>query len=129
MKYCPSCGAGAEQAAAFCMACGKAFPKRNTQNPLDYHKNGKGIKIRRGRPPKPPTPSPDDPFVDLSEQEQVESHTQAESPYDGYYDDVQPMDDESIPTQIDRSMVKQIALLIGGALAIIIVVILIMPFL
>ncbi len=129
MKYCPSCGAAAQQVAAFCMSCEKAFPQPNSESPLDYHKNGARIKKRKFKRYSPQQPHEPDSVPSFSEGEQVEEHTREEAPYDGYYDDVIPLDDGAVPNQFDKAMMKQVAIIIGVAVLIITLTVALMQFL
>ena len=49
--------------------------------------------------------------------------------YDGYYNDVQPVDSSELPEQMDPALMKQIIILLAGAAAIIVLAIILMTLL
>lgn len=125
MKYCPYCGAEIISAAAFCAECGKALPQpaaetgkdvsRYTENPDERltkrnKKQSNGSKkVPRHRKPK----------NSLKKQEALpdELSCDAESGYDGYYDDILPADCDEIRQSFDKRLIKRLVLLILGVLA------------
>lgn len=100
MKYCPYCGASLMGGAvSFCAECGAALPqvsekakhsKRPVQN--NYH-------------PQPQDFHKEDFIFDDG--------------YDGYYDDVQPLDADSQRQNSDPELIKRIIFVIAGALLLI----------
>ena len=85
MKYCPYCGAELIPGAlSFCSECGKALPvpaertMPQDQAPPSRQRKEKPPKERKPKAPhkSKPAPEPDQPNLD----------------YDGYYDDVPPVD-------------------------------------
>lgn len=49
--------------------------------------------------------------------------------YDGYYNDVQPIDSSELSEQMDPALMKQIIILLAGAAAIIVLAIILMTLL
>lgn len=108
MKYCPYCGADLpDGAVSFCSECGNALPgeKKSSEQPeMKKHKPVKKKVRSDKRSGKASKPLP----------EATEEKTPAmDDDYDGYYDDVLPMDAGRQREGIDRSIVKKIAILIG----------------
>lgn len=103
MKYCPYCGVSLPgDAASFCPECDKALRQRKHSMP----------DVRRRRPPAdrrlPPPQMPKD------------EH------YDGYYNDVRPIDADRAERQHDPKLAQQIACVIAGTIGIIILAIVFM---
>ena len=112
MKYCPYCGADLpDGTVSFCMECGNALPdeKKNSEQP-----NAKKHKPEKKLRSKKRARKHSEPVLDTSSDE-----TQAADDYDGYYDDVLPMDTGRQREGIDRSIVKKIAILISGLVVVI----------
>lgn len=104
MKYCPYCGVSLTgDAAFFCPECGKALRQRKHGVP-----NGRCRKPSDRRRPQQPMRPP------------VDEH------YDGYYDDVKPIDAGQTEVRHDPQMIKQIIGIVSGAIAIIILAIVLM---
>jgi uncharacterized Zn finger protein (UPF0148 family) len=112
MKYCPYCGAVlVDGAVSFCAECGKALPsaqgnqtadpdKTDSQSEKESQKkqkpSGKSKKKKRGSS----SAKWDRPLVSDTE-------TQDDG-YDGYYDDVLPVDENRVKEGIDKDLVKKI---------------------
>lgn len=97
MKYCPYCGVSINgDAAFFCPECGKALRQKKHSALEGRHRRPSG----RRRPQQPLRPPVDD-------------H------YDGYYDDVKPIDADQTAPKHDPQMVKQIIGVMVGAMAVI----------
>ncbi len=132
MKYCPYCGAAIIGGAApFCAECGKELPaavkttdrvspspkrpphtgnRRQGAGKPTSNKSGAG-KSRpdtRREPPRRPKPDPRD------------------EGYDGYYDDIKPIDDGRVREQMDPELIKRIIMLAGGAFLIVIFAVILM---
>lgn len=111
MKYCPYCGADLpDGAVSFCVECGNALPgEKKKEEPIAEKKKStkkrSGTKKRSRRPSKSPR---------HMEKVTAEKESAKEDDYDGYYDDILPVDEGRQREGIDRSMVKKIAILIGG---------------
>jgi hypothetical protein len=126
MKFCPYCGASlADSAASFCAECGKALPAivpgsgksgRSAQPVKVRPFVGKPRPITKKtvkRPPQSPAqrPPPPDPRDDG---------------YDGYYDDVKPVDNGHTRDRLDPELVKRAVTVAAGALIIIILSVVLM---
>ena len=104
MKYCPYCGAdlfgGTD---SFCTECGKPIKGRKT-------------KARSAK--KPPAEKRKREKLILQYDEDYETETSEESVditddgYDGYYDDIVPVDENTQRQGIDKNMIKNIAIII-----------------
>lgn len=108
MKYCPYCGAGLpDGAVSFCPECGNVLPggKKDGRQPDKIKwkpaRKKAASKKRKARPPEPVQTAP------------VEESQEITDDYDGYYDDVLPVDEGRQREGIDLSIVKKIAALIG----------------
>ena len=103
MKYCPYCGADLiEDAVSFCAECGKQLPagKSQKEKPKEEPVIKKTGKKKKMKPIKKTESSIEvDPFVDDG--------------YDGYYDDVRPVDEGHEREGIDKELIKKIAIIIG----------------
>ena len=112
MKHCPYCGASLPRSAAsFCPNCGK--PQRKRKKP----------------PQRPPTKKPPGPKQVPTAQQSVPASKAPDDGYDGYYNDVLPIDSSELPEQMDPALVKQIIILLAGAAAIIALAIILMTLL
>ena len=134
MKYCPFCGANLlSQEVSFCAECGKQLPAGNApqtksedrptpvENPRNSEK--KPAPVRPKREPKKKTRlsiegAPTERLSSRSGEEQP-LDLQPEDDYDGYYDDVEPMDAGDTRPGLDREMIKKISILLVGALLVI----------
>ncbi len=136
MKYCPWCGAAIlGGAVSFCAECGKAIPvtsqpqtperEEATDLPQDIPKQEqpewaeelpkKAKKNARGKDdaPKRDKRRRMDPLS-----EDADSDPRDDG-YDGYYDDVRPLDNGHERERMDPALVKKIAFLGGGMVLII----------
>ena len=101
MKFCPHCGTSLPGGAvSFCPECGKKLPSHQpanippkNQRPARYHQRPKSRK-------KPVDPR------DVN--------------YDGYYDDVPTIDANEQGDRMDPAVVRQIMLVLAGAVGLII---------
>lgn len=122
MKFCPYCGAElANGEAPFCSECGKSLSGVIPENAQTESEN-KPIKRKPDRkrqkakkkgkhlPTVPAEPS------SVSDENQVFSQDDG---YDGYYDDVPPLDEGSHREGIDKDLLKKIAALVIGVLVIV----------
>lgn len=114
MKYCPYCGADLpDGTVSFCMECGNALPdekKNDVQPEKKEHRPVKKKTLPKKRKRKVSKPAAETP---------AEKTPVVEEDYDGYYDDVLPMDTGRQREGIDRSIVKKIAILISGLVVVI----------
>ena len=149
MKYCPNCGASLTGGAVpFCAECGKRLPvarsaqsmRRETAKPTTAPRsqartNTKKQNATKPAPSKPVPqkriPKPDKcatcPYLAMyADSVRKLEPDLLDDGYDGYYDDVTPIDDGRIPEQKDPELLKRIILIAGGALAIIILSVILM---
>ena len=107
MKFCPYCGASlVGGAASFCAECGKQIPvhgaKSTSMPPLRKHRSI-GAEKRQGSHPASKHP------MDIN--------------YDGYYNDVKPIDAGQQRDRLDPELIKKVILLVAGALGVILLAI------
>ena len=114
MKYCPYCGASiVGGAASFCAECGRKVPSKPemSEKPPAVQKSLRHAAARphrkknmeTGARPQPSGPQKDP--MDIN--------------YDGYYDDVQPIDAGQQRDRMDPEMIKKVVLLLAGAVLVI----------
>lgn len=134
MKYCPFCGADLlSPEVSFCAECGKQLPAGNAPQtepedrptPVENQRNPKkkSAPVRPKREPKKKSR----PSIEGAPTERLSSRSGEEQPldfqpeadYDGYYDDVEPMDAGDTRPGLDREMIKKISFLLVGALLVI----------
>ena len=135
MKYCPFCGADLlSPEVSFCAECGNALPvgssrqtetetalerpSRKDTRPRETRKKAAPARPRR-KPRKNPGSSIEGaPTEKLSSRSGEDAAPEGALPddYDGYYDDVAPLDTDVVRPGLDREMIKKIALLVSGAL-------------
>ena len=105
MKFCPYCGASlVGGAASFCAECGKLIPvhgaKSTSMPPLRKHRSHPASK----HPPK-------------------QKKNPMDINYDGYYNDVKPIDAGQQRDRLDPELIKKVILLVAGALGVILLAI------
>ena len=134
MKYCPFCGADPlSPEVSFCAECGKQLPAGNaTQTELgDRYMPVENLRNAKKKPasfrlkwePKKKTRS----SIEGAPTERLSSRSGGEPPldpqpkddYDGYYDDVEPIDAGDARPGLDREIIKKISFLLVGALLVI----------
>ena len=121
MKRCPYCGASLPgSAVSFCPNCGK--PQRKRKKPPQSQPKKKQAK-------RPPTKKPPGPKQVPTTQQSVPVSKAPDDGYDGYYNDVLPIDSNELPEQMDPALMKQIIILLAGAAAIIVLAIILMTLL
>lgn len=114
MKYCPYCGAGLPNGAvSFCPECGKALPDRKENGVRADEKKHESVKGKNRSKTREKKTSKPVSAVSIDKESAVDDD------YDGYYEDILPMDIEREEEGIDRSIVKKVAVLIGGLVFII----------
>ena len=109
MKYCPYCGAEILSGAfSFCPSCGESLlvleqppAKKSLEKLLPRREKAKKEGTRkRARPPKEPKQFVPPGKVDLD--------------YDGYYEDVQPIDADRQREGVDTRLILRVVLLVAG---------------
>lgn len=103
MKYCPYCGADLiEAAVSFCAECGKQLPagKMQKEKPKEKPEIKKASKKKKKKPIKKAESS-------------TEDETVVDDGYDGYYDDIRPIDEGHEREGVDKELIKKIAIIIG----------------
>ena len=125
MKYCPYCGASLMGGAvSFCAECGKKIPAQ-TETPkskpqLKRKTNARDCHEAPKRHRKP-------------QDEQIHPKKQKKNPmdvnYDGYYDDIKPVDAGEQEERMDPELVKKVAILLAGAFVVILASVLLMTLL
>lgn len=148
MKYCPYCGTVlVDGAVSFCAECGKALPvsekkeciseksnqseqqgKSKTQQEKKSRRTQKGKSLHGERVKEGEADKASERQIKPSEPSQTPKQ-QSESPtvtssipeddYDGYYDDILPVDEGRFSEGIDRGLVKKVVLIIGMVLLIV----------
>lgn len=125
MKYCPYCGASLlGGAASFCAECGKKIPAQaedsQSKSQLKRKKNAKKWKEAPTRHRKPHA----EPRYPASRKKNP-----MDVNYDGYYDDIKPMDAGEQEERMDPELVKKVAILLAGALVLILAAVMLMTLL
>lgn len=133
MKYCPYCGSELiNKEAAFCPECGKALMGADEKQKQSSEERNEELNV-----PEQEIKSRKKKAIQKSSKQkrkkgtrrvdEKESPTQQvdkqslkkEDDYDGYYDDVLPMDEGSHREGLDKTLVKKIVVLAIGALLIV----------
>ena len=120
MKFCPYCGAPlVGSAVSFCAECGKPLPgQKDTGRQARRHGRkaaGKRVRPRRKKAQEKPTRR-----SQPAQQPPAGQRRKKDERYDGYYDDVRPVDAGQEKERMDPQLVKRIVLLVSGAVALII---------
>ena len=122
MKFCPYCGAELVNGKApFCSECGEPLSgviPENTQTEAENkpvkrkpdRKRQTAKKTGKHLPAVPAKPTA------VSDEDQAFSQ---DDDYDGYYDDVPPLDEGSHREGLDKDLLKKIAVLVIGVLVIV----------
>ena len=111
MKFCPYCGADlVEDAVSFCAECGKQLPsgKSQKENAKEKTTIKKTSKMKKRTKPIKQTES------------NFEDETVVDDGYDGYYEDVRPIDEGHEREGVDKELIKKIAIIIGVLFVVII---------
>lgn len=111
MKFCPYCGADlVEDAVSFCAECGKQLPsgKSPKENAKEKTTIKKTSKMKKRTKPIKQTES------------SFEDETVVDDGYDGYYEDVRPIDEGHERDDVDKELIKKIAIIIGVLFVVII---------
>ena len=124
MKFCPYCGASLlGGAASFCPECGRQVPQQELDQAsrLQPGKKKRPAEIpplhRKKRPRQEPQRPP------------RRKKNPMDINYDGYYDDVKPIDAGQQGERMDSEMLKKTALMLVGALGVILLAVVFMTLL
>lgn len=149
MKYCPYCGATIMgSAASFCAECGKALPsgakpsdsKKAPAGPPQSHRAPPNMILpstsTKDRPKKPLSnrkpaskkqrPAPTHPAKKHSDPVRASNPDPFDESYDGYYNDVKPIDNGHTRDRTDPELIKKIILVAVGAFVIVILSVILM---
>ena len=114
MKYCPFCGADLiEGAVSFCTECGKELPPAKPEAKQSESGKKMSSKKKTGKKKNKKVPVTIEPEI-------------IEDGYDGYYNDVLPLDDGRRREGVDKELIKKIAILLVCLFAIIAVCVVLM---
>lgn len=104
MKFCPYCGTKiVNDKSSFCIECGKELPSKTTlQNQEVIPKENHNIKTEAQ--------------TTISDEQLRAEYNNG---YDGYYEDLLPIDNGQVHIGIDKLLVKRIVALAGGTLLVI----------
>lgn len=117
MKYCPYCGAEViDGAVSFCTECGKELPAKKAKTVQESSPPDRsGTKKKNAG--KRPAPVPD-----------AQLRAEYDEGYDGYYEDLLPIDDGEVYVGKDRELTKKIIIL-GVAVVLVILLCVMMMYL
>ena len=109
MKYCPYCGAEILSGAfSFCPSCGESLPvlaqhaaEKFPGKPSPQREKAKKERPRKRERPPRKAKQPVPPEVEALD-------------YDGYYEDVQPIDADRQQEGVDTRLILRMALLVAG---------------
>jgi hypothetical protein len=111
MKFCPYCGASlADGAASFCAECGKALPSVTKQ-----HKPHRKPLRHRSDAERKPRPKPNKHAQRQPYPVQKPERDSRDEGYDGYYNDVKPIDSGHVHNRRDSELTGRIIILSCGA--------------
>lgn len=117
MKYCPYCGADIiDGAVSFCVECGKELPVRKQKETQETtpEKKPSGTKKKKSKKKK---------SAPISD---AELRSEYDEGYDGYYEDLLPVDDGKVHIGTDKGLIKKIILLAAAVLVVIILCVVMM---
>ena len=116
MKYCPYCGSKLlNPQASFCVECGKPLSTETQDVSSGNEKKQEHNEHRRKHMKKAKVKSRQKEQSVAADSEKKVEKTK-EDDYDGYYDDVCPVDEGSGREEINKDMIKKILLLVAGVL-------------
>lgn len=105
MKYCPYCGAELiDSTASFCSECGKTLKKSKGKPKPDKKESSKRKRRKKH-------------IISAKNADDTEiQEKNIDSGYDGYYDDICPIDESVEHQGLDKSIIKNIIIIIVGVL-------------
>lgn len=108
MKYCPYCGAALPDAAvSFCGECGNSLPSQKERSEPNTEKT------KQKQQKKKPAHSHKKVYRPLHSPPPDNSHEVMDD-YDGYYDDILPMDEDRQREGLDSLILHKIIILLCG---------------
>lgn len=115
MKYCPYCGAEIQSGAfSFCPECGNPLSgSEENQTPVETKQEKKKRKHPHSRKPKR------EKSADRNQPKKSFNPLTEISDYDGYYDDVTPIDADRQREGVDTRLILRMALLVAGVILVI----------
>lgn len=114
MKFCPYCGAElVDSTVSFCGECGKALPDGQKKEVAVISEPESDTKKSRKKKKKPPKKRRSKKKAD-TEQSEIK-----DDGYDGYYDDIIPMDEGYRKEGVDKELIKKVVLIILGVLLVV----------
>ena len=115
MKYCPYCGAEIQSGAfSFCPECGKSLSgSEENQTPVETKQEKKQRKHPRSRRPKR------EKNADRNQPKESFNPLTEICDYDGYYDDIKPIDADRQREGVDTRLILRMALLVAGVILVI----------
>ena len=117
MKYCPYCGADiVDGAVSFCSECGKELPVKKQKENQESIPEKKPAAAKKKKSKKRKTAPPSD----------AELRSEYEEGYDGYYEDLLPIDDGKVHIGIDKALIKKIIILAAAVLMVIVLCVIMM---
>ena len=108
MKYCPYCGADLiDGTVSFCSECGKSIKGRKTKAKSEKKPPAERKKKSKTKVPK-----------DVVKESEAPEETLevVDDGYDGYYDDVLPVDENVERQGLDKQTVKNLIIIIVGVI-------------
>lgn len=117
MKYCPYCGVELiNDSVSFCAECGKELPAKKAKDqqaplPQKLHTRAKNKKPEKRKPA---------PISD------AELRSEYDEGYDGYYEDLPPVDGGKVHNGADKELLKKIVIMGIGLFAVIILCVVMM---
>lgn len=123
MKFCPYCGADIlDGTVSFCSECGKALPGEqkeenleNLEKPEKPKPESDKKKPKKKKPPKKKQPKK----RNTKAKPDAEPEEARDDGYDGYYDDILPVDEGREREGMDKGLVKKVVLIIVGVLLVV----------
>lgn len=121
-KVCPHCGAKLLRGAVFCGACGLSViaEEKTTEEPMQSDKKPAPTEELNSKPAEDLTPTVATDEATQSDPKPKPKRKKKMDNYDGYYDDVKPVDAGEFETgKMDREQIKRVAIIIGATLGVI----------
>lgn len=120
MKYCPYCGTGLPGAVSFCPECGAKLTdigKMQKEKSNEKKLPDTGIPERNRKEKKRSREKEIQSVTDLDSY--VDELVQEDDGYDGYYEDIRPIDEDIRQEKTDVTLIWKVAGILVGLLAVI----------